>query len=387
MKNPTPTAEPCLTPAPSASPNAAAIQASLQEIDHRMVALVQQRAALMRRWQQDASTDFPSLLDAVRDVNQVLDAPLPNLNRSTVATDASSRDGSEQDLCRSVLAYVAGATHAHANGRSRIAYLGPEQSYSYLAACKFFGASSGLEGVRSIGAVFEEVVRDQSRYGVVPIENSTDGRIVDTLTMFIKTPLQICGEILLPIHHNLLARCDRSQIRIVYSKPQALSQCRNWLAEHLPEARCVEVGSTTAAAKIAAEESGAAAVASIEAALQNGLNIIAQSIEDHPNNATRFAIIGKDLPAPTGNDKTSLLFQVPHKPGALADVMILFKNHGLNLTWIESFPVPGVASEYFFFVELDGHRASHNVELVIEQLSRDALRLDWLGSYPKSSNT
>jgi chorismate mutase / prephenate dehydratase len=387
MKNSLRSADPSLPPASFANPNGAAIQASLRELDQHLLALVQQRAELMHRWKQESPDAFPSLLEAVRDVNPLLDSSPRPLSGDPVTAGDSSRPGSDHDLCRSVVAYVVGASHAHASGRSRIAYLGPEQSYSYLAACKFFGASSGLEGVRSIGAVFEEVVRDQSRYGVVPIENSTDGRIVDTLTMFIKTPIQICGEILLPIHHNLLARCARSQIRIVYSKPQALSQCRGWLAEHLPDARCVEVGSTTAAAKIAAEEPGAAAVASIEAAIQNGLNVIAQSIEDHSNNATRFAIIGKELPAPTGNDKTSLLFQVPHKPGALADVMVLFKNHGLNLTWIESFPVPGLANEYFFFVELDGHRASANVELVIEQLSRDALRLDWLGSYPKSSST
>jgi chorismate mutase/prephenate dehydratase len=205
------------------------------------------------------------------------------------------------------------------------------------------------------------------------------------MSNFIRSPIQICGEVLLPIRHNLLSHCDRSEIRKVYSKPQAISQCRRWLSEHLPDAQRVEVASTTEAAKIAREQSGSAAIASAQAALEYSLPIVCESIEDDPSNATRFAIIGKDHPRPTGNDKTSLLFQVPHQPGALADAMLLFRDNQINLTWIESLPVPGVPNEYYFFVELDGHIEQNSLSKAIESLNQRALRLDILGSYPRGS--
>jgi chorismate mutase/prephenate dehydratase len=264
-----------------------------------------------------------------------------------------------------------------------VAYLGPEQSYSHSAARKSFGDTQSLYPVGTISAVFEEVHRGQSRYGVVPIENSTDGRIVDTMFNFIKRPLQICGEVLLPIHHNLLSDSDRLAINKVYSKPQALSQCRRWLSEHLPDAQRIEVASTTHAARIAKEEPGSAAIASLEASLEYGLPIVCASIEDDPSNATRFAIIGKDQPAITGRDKTALLFQVPHQPGALAEAMLIFKDNGINLTWIESLPVPGSPNEYYFFVEVEGHRDQAPMEDAIGALVQRSLRLDVLGSYPR----
>ncbi len=357
-----------------------AITNSIAELDRDLVLLAKKRCELLKTYQQQAQGDFPSLRDACRQAEaNVAKQAVGNADEATDKANAGT-----STFAASIIRYIAGATYTEAIRPTRIAFLGPVQSYSYLAACKVFGPASGMVGVSTIPAVFEEVARDQARYGVVPIENSTDGRIVDTLNMFIRTPVQICGEIPLPIHHNLLARCDRSDIKRVYSKPQALSQCRGWLAEHLPGARWVEVASTTAAAEIAAHEEGAAAVASVEAGIEHGLDIIARSIEDNPNNVTRFVIIGKEQPAPTGNDKTSIMFQVPHKPGALADVMVLFKNNGLNLTWIESFPVPGIANEYFFFVELEGHRDQPNVGIAIEKLRGEAIRLELLGSYPRS---
>lgn len=360
---------------PSVPPiDASASAKKLAAIDSQILGWVSERMDLLREW-QSADTPLPSLREMVQS------ARVPVVH----ATDSQSPSSRQLETLSALLVQIAGATYDSVVGSSQIAYLGPEHSYSYLAAAKFFGGNSSLQAVRTIGAVFEEVVREQTRYGVVPIENSTDGRIADTLTMFIRMPVRICGEVLLPIHHHLLALCDRSQVETVYSKPQALSQCRGWLQEHLPNARWVEVASTTAAAKIAASEPRAAAVASLDAAIHHGLNVLAHSIEDNPNNATRFAIIGKEHPSPSGNDKTTLLFQVPHKPGALADVMILFKSHGLNLTWIESFPVPGASNEYFFLVELDGHEAHPNVQAMIETLRRDAIRLDVLGSYPKAT--
>ncbi|MGV3483309.1 MAG: prephenate dehydratase [Planctomycetaceae bacterium] len=269
--------------------------------------------------------------------------------------------------------------------RQRVAYLGPEYSYSHLAAIKVFGAAHPMAALASISAVFDAILRGDALLGVVPIENSTDGRVVDTLGMFVRVSVKVCGEVLLPIHHNLLSRSPRESITEVYSKPQALSQCRGWLASHMPKARLIEISSTAAAAELAATKPGAAAVASLEAGCQYGLDVIDASIEDNPNNVTRFAILGRHSSPPTGNDKTAILFQVAHRPGALADAMMIFKQAGLNLTWIESFPVPGTTAEYLFFIETVGHETDAKVAAALEQLRAITIRLDVMGSYPKAA--
>ncbi|HTN74685.1 MAG TPA: prephenate dehydratase, partial [Pirellulaceae bacterium] len=267
----------------------------------------------------------------------------------------------------------------------RVAYLGPEYSYSHLAAIERFGTSAELVPVANIAAVFEEIDQQQATYGLVPIENSTDGRIVDTLGMFAKLPLRICGEVQLRIHHCLLGKGPRAEIQEVLSKPQAISQCRQWLAKHLPHARLVEISSTTAAAQMAAEKPGVAAIASRQAGVAYGLDLLAASIEDNVENVTRFAVIGGELPKRTGSDKTSLMFQISHRPGTLADVMAIFKRNKLNLTWIESFPLAGSKAEYLFFVELEGHAADLKVRKALASLTAKTVRLNVLGSYPKST--
>ncbi len=269
--------------------------------------------------------------------------------------------------------------------RSRVAYLGPAYSYSHLAAIKYFGDAAPMAAVATIPAVFDAILRDDVQAGLVPIENSTDGRVVDTLGMFVRVDIKICGEVLLPIHHNLLSRTPREAIREVHSKPQALSQCRTWLASHLPAARLVECGSTTVAAETAAATPGVAAVASIEAARQYQLDVIEASIEDNPNNVTRFAVLGRQFAPPSGNDKTAILFQVKHQPGALADAMAVFKQAALNLTWIESFPLPQTGAEYLFFVETAGHPDEPQVAGALQQLAAITLRLEVIGAYAKAS--
>jgi chorismate mutase/prephenate dehydratase len=268
---------------------------------------------------------------------------------------------------------------------TRVAFLGPEYSYSHLAAIERFGASAELVPVATIAAVFEEVHGGQAAFGLVPIENSTDGRIVDTLGMFARRPLRIGGEVQLRIHHNLLGKGPRAEIREVYSKPQALSQCREWLAKHLPQARLTEISSTTKAAQLAAETPGVAAIASRQAGVAYGLDVLAANIEDNAENITRFAVIGGELPKRTGQDKTSLMFQIHHRPGSLAEAMNLFKRNKLNLTWIESFPLAGAKAEYLFFVELEGHAADLKVRRALAALEAKTLRLNMLGSYPKSA--
>ncbi len=198
----------------------------------------------------------------------------------------------------------------------RVCYLGPELSYSHLAAVQQFGASVEMIPVATISTVFDAINRQQAEFGLVPLENSTDGRVTDTLDMFARLPVSICGEVQLYIHHHLLGKCRRSEVRTVYSKPQALSQCRTWLARHLPDARVQETTSTTAAARLAVDEPGAAAIASRQAGVFYGLDFLAESIQDNPNNVTRFAVIGEAAPPRSGNDKTAVMFELPHQPGA-----------------------------------------------------------------------
>src|ERR1041385_4062334 len=227
------------------------------------------------------------------------------------------------------------AANAESSGGSRalqkiikVAYLGPEYSYSHLAAVERFGSAIEYIRVGSIMSVFEEVNRSHVDYGVVPLENSTDGGVSDTLDMFMRLPhLKICAEVRLRIHHNLLANCDQEQIRRVYSKPQALAQCRNWLSKNLPHADLKDVSSTAVAAQLAQQEPGAAAVASRQAAVKYGLRMLFNEIDDHPHNETRFAVIGHQEAAKSGSDKTALMFKVPHHPGSLIQALDVFKSN------------------------------------------------------------
>jgi chorismate mutase / prephenate dehydratase len=198
-------------------------------------------------------------------------------------------------------------------------------------------------------------------------------------------PVRICGEVEMRIHHTLLGKCSRTEVKEVYSRPQALSQCRNWLAKHMPGARMIEVTSTTTAAQLAKEKPGAAAIASREAGLYYGLDVLAEDIEDNPSNTTRFAVIGDQAPPRTGNDRTAMLFQVEHRPGALAEAMNIFKKNRVNLTWIESFPIPNSPRTYLFFVEMEGHESDVRLRRAVAAVERKATRLEILGSFPAST--
>jgi chorismate mutase/prephenate dehydratase len=268
----------------------------------------------------------------------------------------------------------------------KVAYLGPEYSFSHLAAVERFGGAVEYMRVGSIAAVFEEVNRSHADFGVVPLENSTDGRITDTLDMFMRLPqLKICAEVRLPIHHNLLANCEQQEIRRIYSKPQALSQCRNWLSKNVPHASLHEVASTATAAELAQREPGAAAVASRQAAVRFGLRILFTDIEDSPFNETRFAVIGMQECPKTGHDKTALMFRVPHNPGSLVEALNVFKENKLNLTWIESFPAKSAKSEYVFFVDFEGHPEDPKVKRALTALEDRCEEISILGSYPVAS--
>jgi chorismate mutase/prephenate dehydratase len=268
----------------------------------------------------------------------------------------------------------------------KVAYLGPEYSYSHLAAVERFGQTVELMRVGSIAAVFEEVNRGHADFGVVPLENSTDGRVADTLDMFMRLPqLRICAEVRLPIHHNLLANCEQQEIRRVYSKEQALSQCRNWLSKNVPHAQLIPMASTATAAELATKEPGAAAVASRQAAVKYGLRILFPDIEDSPFNETRFAVIGTHECGKTGHDKTAIMFKVPHNPGSLVDALNVFKQAKLNLTWIESFPAKSSRPEYVFFADFEGHIEDPKVKKALANLQEHCEELSVLGSFPMAS--
>lgn len=358
-------------PGPAKAPSLAALAAQVERLDRDLVRLFNERARLVvaREQVRQADPDYPAApgVDAlaVEHAEQLSKGPLPSTGVQAVFRELDS-------ACRAL------------HRPQRVAYLGPAYSYSHLATLERFGSSIDPVPVASIGAVFEEVTRAHADYGLVPVENSTDGRIADTLDMFTRLRVRVCGEVLLRIHHTLLGRCPRSEVAEVYSKPQALSQCRNWLARHLPAARTVEVTSTTTAAQLAAEKPGAAAIASRQAGVHYGLDVLAENIEDNAANVTRFFVLGQQSAARTGRDKTAAMFEVQHRPGALADAMNIFKRLKLNLTWIESFPIPRPEGGYLFFIELDGHETDLRVRKAFAQLGKKSLRMEVLGSYPRS---
>jgi chorismate mutase/prephenate dehydratase len=265
----------------------------------------------------------------------------------------------------------------------KVAYLGPEYSFSHLAAVERFGQTIEFMKVGSIAAVFEEVNRSHADFGVVPLENSTNGSVADTLDMFMRLPqLIICAEVRLRIHHNLLANCEHQKISRVYSHPQALSQCRIWLSKNVPHALLKEVSSTAVAADLAQKEPGAAAVASRQAAVNYGLRVLFENIEDSPYNETRFAVIGHQKCSKTGDDKTAVMFRIPHNPGSLVEALDIFRQTKINLTWIESFPAKTAKPEYVFFVDFEGHVEDAKVNKALKALQDRCQEVTVLGSFP-----
>ena len=347
------------------------IQSAASKLDMEILKLINQRAKLSIDW-----------IEAHDDPRQVLFSP-------QLEDEAINRMLAKNAGPLSTLAVSGVMRHVFSGARrqvrmQRVAYLGPAFSYSHQASIERFGEAADLIPVSTIASVFEEVNRGHAEFGIVPIENSTDGRIVDTLDMFTRLPLRICGEVQLSVNHNLLARCARSQITEIYSKPQAFSQCRNWLNRHMPHARLHDVTSTSTAAQLARDKPGAAAIASGRAAVEYGLEVVAADVQDNKNNVTRFAIIGDHVPAPTGSDRTALLLQIPHKPGALSDALVAFKKNKVNLSWIESFPLRGPEAGYLFFLDFEGHQKEAKVKRTLDHLAKPAVRMEVLGSFPRS---
>lgn len=268
----------------------------------------------------------------------------------------------------------------------KVAFLGPEGTFTQAAVLKHFGHSVTTTPLGAIDEVFREVESGAAHYGVVPVENSTEGVVTHTLDRFMQSPLNICGEVALRIHHHLLAAApiERERIRRVYSHQQSLAQCREWLDANLPHAERVPVSSNAAAARRITDEDGAAAIASQAAAERYGLQIIKANIEDSPDNTTRFLVIGPRASAPSGRDKTSLLLSTRNRAGALFRLLEPFARADVSLTRIESRPSHCVNWDYVFFVDVEGHEEDENVRRAIEALRQEADMVKILGSYPRA---
>jgi chorismate mutase/prephenate dehydratase len=278
----------------------------------------------------------------------------------------------------------------------RIGFLGPPGSYSHMAAVKHFGSSVEFEDLHEIGGVFTEVQRGHVNYGLVPIENSTGGGIVETLDAFIdaQVDISICSEVQISVHHSLLANCPPKAVKRIHSKPEVFSQCRIWLATQYPQAELVPAASSSRAVKTAAEEfktatsigaePGSAAIGSELAGQIYGLKTLFAKIEDNPNNITRFVVISRQKAERTGDDKTSIMFNTQDKPGALVSVLQVFHEAGINLSHIDKRPSGRTNWTYTFFIDAQGHRDDVKMGEAIREASTHCQQMHVLGSYPRS---
>lgn len=279
----------------------------------------------------------------------------------------------------------------------RIGYLGPAGSYSHLAAARQFGSSVDYENLHEIRGVFTEVIRGHVDYGLVPIENSTGGGIVETLDAFIenKGQINIYAEVLIEIHHALLANCKPSNVKRIHSKPEVFTQCRTWLATQYPQAELVPAPSSSRAAQIAADEykqaeaigaeGRTAAIGSVLAGQIYGLRTLFEKIEDNPNNITRFFVISRQKAQRSGDDKTSMMFTTLNKPGALVDVLAVLRDAGINLTHIDKRPAGRSNWTYAFFIDAQGHRDDKAMAGAIAEAEKHCKEMVVLGSYPRAA--
>ena len=270
----------------------------------------------------------------------------------------------------------------------KVAYLGPEGTFTQSAVFKHFGHSVHALSVPTIDEVFHEVEAGTADFGVAPVENSSEGTVnIHTLDMFLTSPLKVCGEIELRIHQHLMGKMqDLREIRRICSHPQSLAQCRVWLAEHLPNVETVPIGSNAEAARRARDEDGTAALAGEAAAEVYGLKILFRDVEDQADNTTRFVVVGRKLFPPSGNDKTSVLLSASgtEGPGALLHLLGPLARHGVNMTRIESRPSRRRKWDYVFFVDLDGHAENAPVKKALEEVKAKATLFKVLGAYPKA---
>lgn len=350
------------------------LRRDIDALDDELLALLSRRAQLAHRigaLKAGAPAYRPEReSEILRRVTAANPGPLPGERVAAVFREVIS-------ACRSLEAAI------------RVAFLGPEGTFSEMALRKQFGHAVEGEACASIDDVFRAAESGGAQFAVVPVENSAEGAVGRTLDLLLRTPLRICGEIALRVHQNLLRRKEDGAaplagVRRVYSHPQSLAQCHGWLGAHLPLAERVPAASNGEAARLAAAEAGACAIGPQIAAERYGLEVIASSIEDDANNRTRFLVLGPLSPAPTGRDATSLVMSAPNRPGAVHALLTPLARHGVSMTRIESRPTRVGQWEYYFFVDLEGHRSDAPVAAALAELEELAPLLKVLGSYPKA---
>jgi chorismate mutase/prephenate dehydratase len=345
------------------------LRKDIDNLDKKIIEFLNQRAKLsleinrikLERKRQIYSPDRE--IQILRRISKINKGPLKNRSLEAIYREIFS---SNLSLIKSL----------------KIAYLGPEATFTHLAALKKFGSQVEYLACNTISDVFLEVDKEKADYGVVPIENTIEGAVSHTLDMFIDSDLKICSEIILSVSLNLLANCSKRKIKRIYSAPQVFGQCRNWLANNLADIEKIEVSSTTKAAQLCKRQKNSACIASILAAKEYNLRIVARDIEDFGQNITRFLVIGKSDCPPTGKDKTSIMFSIKDRVGALHDMLTPFKKYRINLTKIESRPSKKKAWDYYFFIDLEGHRHNSCVKRALSELEKKAITLKILGSYP-----
>jgi chorismate mutase/prephenate dehydratase len=266
----------------------------------------------------------------------------------------------------------------------RIAYLGPEATFTHQAAIRRFGSSLRYASQKTITDVFAEVSKNRADYGVVPIENSTEGVVSHTLDMFVDSDLKIVAQIVMPVQHCLLSNSRRSQIKKLFAHPQSLGQCRGWVQNNLPKVEIIETSSNARSAEFAAREKDSGAIAGVLAAEKYHLRVVEHDIQDNAANATRFLVLGRQCSPPTGNDRTSIMFSIVDQVGALYRALAPFRRYRINMTKIESRPSKRKAWEYFFFVDCDGHLSDLKVGKALALLNEHCSYVKVLGSYPNS---
>ncbi len=344
----------------------------IDEIDSEMVRLLSERARCAQRIGQAKATSGSAVF-------------VPHRETEVFNKVAALNPGPMPDLAlRSIWREIMSASFALERPMT-ICHFGQPGAFTHLAAKLKFGESVQYTAVESITTVFNEVERGHADYGVVPIENSTDGSITDTIDAFLATHLRIINELHLRIRHHLMAAGPRDHIKRIYSRHTVFGQCRQWLATNMPGVELVELVSTTKAAERAVTEPGAAAIGMADAAKRFALPIIASDIQDNPNNLTRFVVIGTPERAakPTGNDKTCLMFGVQDRPGALYDCLLPFHRDGVNLCRIESRPSRRRPWEYLFFIDLIGHQQDPAIADALKELTKHTSMIEVLGSYPR----
>ena len=349
------------------------LRAGIDEVDQEIVRLLDRRARLARR---------------IGEIKQEggLEAYAPAreravLNRVMALSAGDFPKGGLEAVFREII-----SSSISLEASLKVAYLGPEATFTHEASLRSFGASVELVPQATVAEVFTLVERGEAEHGVVPVENSMEGAVTHTLDELMNSPLKICGEVYLPVSQNLISKePSLGRVRVVCSHPMALSQAATWLRHELPGARLEEVESTGEAARRAAREAGTAAVGSALAAVAHGLNVLARNIQDARTNSTRFIVLGRRWAGRTGKDKTSVVFSVKDRPGVLRDALSAFAEEDINLTRIESRPSRKRAWTYVFFADFQGHPEEERVKLALAALEEHCPYVSVVGAYPEVS--